>query len=639
MNLRITKPSYNYEIAEINPPPSGNTPARLENAENTFVSSASEPKLPPVPNDVTFTALGCDTEEKLARAAYMAAAAKAGISDVGAQRRFADQMLARNPPDLKLTKGNVELDDAQVKARLFNRSVNFTLSASTKAELREFRTQYIESGGRVRSNKNPTVDLRRQPPPAVDAAVNTDASPSKLKFRVLLDNTGNPTNETRILAKLAEDQYKGGNLWGENYRQIAELSGGQGVKPKITNVSRIGNQVSVEFELSTLDRAKIHENYKLVQAEVNRAVAAYENFANNNEISSFVRGVFSGAIESVKGTIGLITDLPGTLKALRQVVSNPSKTFNALKNELSETWEEFKNAPPAKKSEMLGELVGQAVVEILLGKGIGKAGGILAKTKTGANLIEKADQLKNTGLVKLAETFSDEAAAVSRQSARNRLRQLSAQLNSGMPIEPQLLRDLTIISGNKLKNGAVKFADFARQMIDEFGETIKPHIERLYRDAMTTLGRKIDETEISTLKLDDLIPSEPLPSINKPTRNVRLAGKNHPVTNVPFDRQGYPIFESLKDVKLPANMRGNTVSDTKQFEYATGQLRRQIEENPAMERLFTAEQLADIRAVEAYIDGLTWHHHQDGIRLQLVDRETHRKTGHDGGRKNTGGRP
>jgi hypothetical protein len=31
------------------------------------------------------------------------------------------------------------------------------------------------------------------------------------------------------------------------------------------------------------------------------------------------------------------------------------------------------------------------------------------------------------------------------------------------------------------------------------------------------------------------------------------------------------------------------------------------------------------------IDGLTWHHHQDPGRMQLVPEATHQKTGHIGG--------
>ncbi|WP_395146249.1 HNH endonuclease [Armatimonas sp.] len=41
----------------------------------------------------------------------------------------------------------------------------------------------------------------------------------------------------------------------------------------------------------------------------------------------------------------------------------------------------------------------------------------------------------------------------------------------------------------------------------------------------------------------------------------------------------------------------------------------------------------------AKVPGFTWHHHKNGVRLQLVDRWEHSKTGHAGGRFKTGGRP
>lgn len=499
---------YGYDIltADETNSDAENTTAQVEETQTPQTSTAqrANPKLPPIPNSVDFTALGVDTELKLARAALMAAAAKAGISDVSAQRRFADQMIAANSSELKLTDGNIPLDDAKVKGRLLNREVRFTLSESEKSALRAFRQQYINEGGRIRSNQNPTVDLRQAQ--TAEGVTPTISQPVKTKFRVFLNNNGQPITDTRVLAQYAEDQYKGGNLWGENYRQIAELSAGQGVKPKITGTTYVGNKIAVDIELTPRDRAVIHENYKTVQAEVNRAEAIYRNIRDNNEIASFLRGLVNGAFNSVKGTVNLILDLPGTLDAIRKVITNPVETFNALKNELSETWEEFKNANSSRKAEMIGELVGSAVVEILLGKGIGKAGAILAKTKTGAKLLDDAARLKNAGALKLAETFSDEAAQAARQSAQNRLRQLSSQLNSGLPIDPQLLKDLTIISGNKIKNGAIKFADFARQMVDEFGEKVKPYLEKLYREGMTGLGLgdKIDNAEINSVRLGDL---------------------------------------------------------------------------------------------------------------------------------------
>ncbi|MFN7766537.1 MAG: HNH endonuclease [Planctomycetaceae bacterium] len=64
-----------------------------------------------------------------------------------------------------------------------------------------------------------------------------------------------------------------------------------------------------------------------------------------------------------------------------------------------------------------------------------------------------------------------------------------------------------------------------------------------------------------------------------------------------------------------------------------------MKDNLARQRLFTAEQLEQIKRGEPFIDGFTWHHHHDGSTMQLVDRLIHRQTGHSGGRQITGGRP
>ncbi len=61
---------------------------------------------------------------------------------------------------------------------------------------------------------------------------------------------------------------------------------------------------------------------------------------------------------------------------------------------------------------------------------------------------------------------------------------------------------MAIVAGNKLKNGAVKFADFSKQMKAEFGKQIEPYLEKLYRGKMTELGLtdKIDEIGIQASK-------------------------------------------------------------------------------------------------------------------------------------------
>ena len=122
-------------------------------------------------------------------------------------------------------------------------------------------------------------------------------------------------------------------------------------------------------------------------------------------------------------------------------------------------------------------------------------------------------------------------------------------------------------------------------------------------------------------------------------RNQHLAGSTHPRTGVPFNAQGFPVFSSVHDVTLPASLIGPSVSDTQQFSYATNQLKNYLEANPALKANFTPQQLQNIENGGAYINDYTWHHHEDGVRLQLVDREIHRRTGHSGGRQQTGGCP
>ncbi|MGC4748703.1 HNH endonuclease [Micromonospora sp. DT201] len=92
------------------------------------------------------------------------------------------------------------------------------------------------------------------------------------------------------------------------------------------------------------------------------------------------------------------------------------------------------------------------------------------------------------------------------------------------------------------------------------------------------------------------------------TRNGHLAGKDHPVTGVPFDRQGFPDFSAW---------RHPTVLDVR------------ITLTGSRSRDFTAaNNAAGLRSTPS---GYTWHHHQDRGLMQLVDRQVHAKTGHNGG--------
>lgn len=115
-------------------------------------------------------------------------------------------------------------------------------------------------------------------------------------------------------------------------------------------------------------------------------------------------------------------------------------------------------------------------------------------------------------------------------------------------------------------------------------------------------------------------------------KNVKLAGQRHPVTGVPFDERGFPVLDDVAvfEAQLPTSV-SSVYNPDHHMRAATAQLRDAIERGEVSASAFTAEQLAAISKGKPRIPGLTWHHHQNVGRMQLVPRAGHRDTGHLGG--------
>ena len=123
----------------------------------------------------------------------------------------------------------------------------------------------------------------------------------------------------------------------------------------------------------------------------------------------------------------------------------------------------------------------------------------------------------------------------------------------------------------------------------------------------------------------------------KKLRNGHLAGKKHPETGVPFTKNGFPKFDkwSKGDIRLPKD--NYLKSDEQQFKFASRRLWDKIKNNEKAKSKFTKNQLEALKNGEERIPGLTWHHHQQQGKMQLVESNVHRGTGHTGGRDIWGG--
>jgi RHS repeat-associated protein len=121
----------------------------------------------------------------------------------------------------------------------------------------------------------------------------------------------------------------------------------------------------------------------------------------------------------------------------------------------------------------------------------------------------------------------------------------------------------------------------------------------------------------------------------KALRNEHLANSFHPVTNVPFNSHGFPVFDAKFEMTLDKSILKS--GDTVQFKTATKALAQAIEKNPSLGKQFTAKQLEQIKNGVAKIEGYTWHHNENVGEMQLVDQVIHSKTGHTGGKNIWGG--
>jgi Phage portal protein/DNase/tRNase domain of colicin-like bacteriocin len=100
------------------------------------------------------------------------------------------------------------------------------------------------------------------------------------------------------------------------------------------------------------------------------------------------------------------------------------------------------------------------------------------------------------------------------------------------------------------------------------------------------------------------VPPPPAVPKTPVIRNKELAGKKHPETGIPFDKDGFPDFNGVAKNTVQLPHTGNREADFSVADRLSGYANRP--------------------------DGYTWHHHQDGNTMQLVPSDIHRGTGHTG---------
>ena len=132
-------------------------------------------------------------------------------------------------------------------------------------------------------------------------------------------------------------------------------------------------------------------------------------------------------------------------------------------------------------------------------------------------------------------------------------------------------------------------------------------------------------------------------------RREELAGMNHPVTGIPYERYIIKYSDGItREIVAPKFPTDFTATLQKsmytakerikggQFEECTRQLKERINNDWRLKKKFTDEQLDQISNLITP-RGYTWHHEPEEGKISLVATKLHQETGHTGGRNLWGG--
>ena len=203
--------------------------------------------------------------------------------------------------------------------------------------------------------------------------------------------------------------------------------------------------------------------------------------------------------------------------------------------------------------------------------------------------------------------------------------------------------------GRPIENNSIdisKRLDVARDVSNSInpGVDISKRIEPEYgKDLTTKQERDLEAKGLSSSVIKDCKYDDGIYRIK--TINENLAGEKHPDTGVEYERKVidldgrkiegvFPKFESNFTTILPPDKF--QASDKIQFSYCIEQLKKEIEKNPRIKSKFSERQLEQIKDGKMP-SGFTWHHNEEVGKMELVDAETHAKSGHTGGKSIWGG--
>jgi hypothetical protein len=274
-------------------------------------------------------------------------------------------------------------------------------------------------------------------------------------------NFGSGNVDVKVSQAYSEEKYK--NTYGEDGGILSFSLEGPGVDSdtgfkSVAGITYQGKMTPERLEGMMANIAAQNAKPEKTQAEINKERQAAQREAAKAEKPSkedASEKKMLDAIEDIKKNKGTANDFIAKHgKAMFKRANdegyieneaNDQRLFSTVK--LDELWSKYNQ--PEKYAEMIKN-----------------------RQKTAVEMPEK--EAKPAIEVSANKIFTEDAAT----KARNRLRSKLGQLNSG--IDPEFLIDGITLSGYHIEKGARTFAAYAKAMIADLGDKVKPYLKQWY---------------------------------------------------------------------------------------------------------------------------------------------------------------
>lgn len=350
------------------------------------------------------------------------------------------------PPPVNFSSIGSDLFAQTQKSKLLSFVPNGKQESFNNQSLLETKAQQtpINSSNSKIANENVFGQMMKASIQSKAASKIESSSPKDIPtidIMVTFPNDDKPITAERASRKLIQEYVGQNELFPDEVDKVQKLSNFaiKADDQTVQSQTQLANgQRTLKVSINIQDKTRLLEAKKQVLGERETVAKIFQEVRSQNEIEGASKGLITGVYDSGKQAYDLVTSPIESTTSLLKLAASPVETTRQLKQAFGEKYDEFVTAPPARKAEMLAYLPGQAIGNILLGKGVG----VIAKTTPATKITSAAGQA-------ITDTKLGQSAIKVANSAKDSIN------NAKTVVKEETLKRLAIVLDDVVKDPKV----------------------------------------------------------------------------------------------------------------------------------------------------------------------------------------